>query len=44
MSEFIYLVVVVLVGIGSVIWAESIPTDRELMLKDKRIQVRIRKG
>lgn len=48
MSEMIWLIVwalgVILVGIGAVIWAESIPTDREIMLKDVRYQVRIRKG
>ena len=35
---------IILVGVGAVIWAESIPTDRETILKDVRYQVRIRKG
>ena len=40
MSEIIWFVIVILVGVGAVIWAESIPTDREIMLKDVRYQVR----
>ena len=44
MSESIWLFVwvlgVILVGFGAVIWAESIPTDQEIILKDKRYQVR----
>ncbi len=47
MNEIIWFISIVLVGIGAVIWAESIRTDREIirerMLKDKRCQVRIRK-
>ncbi len=34
--------VIILVGVGSVIWAESAPTDRDIWLKDVRYQVRKR--
>ena len=34
--------VIILVGVGALVWAESIPTDRDVELKDKRIQVRKR--
>jgi hypothetical protein len=42
MSEIVWFILVVLGGVGAVIWAESIPTDREIILKDVRYQVRIR--
>ena len=34
--------VIILVGVGSVIWAESAPTDRDIWLNDVRYQVRKR--
>ncbi len=34
--------VIILVGVGSVIWAESAPTDQDNWLNDVRYQVRKR--